>query len=100
MAQKLTKDEVRKALKQLAGWEFDEKLNQLTKSFTFKNFNQAFSFMTSSAMLAEKLDHHPDWQNIYNRVSITLQTHSAAGITQLDIKMATKMNKYAMVFEN
>jgi 4a-hydroxytetrahydrobiopterin dehydratase len=99
MAQKLDEKEVDEALTQgaLKGWQKVEGRKAIRQDFQFKNFNQAFGFMARVALLAEKLDHHPEWSNVYNKVSIVLSTHSAGGITSLDIKMATAMNKYAKV---
>jgi 4a-hydroxytetrahydrobiopterin dehydratase len=65
------------------------------KSFKFKNFGQAFGFMTEAALIAEKMDHHPEWFNVYSRVDVTLTTHSAGGITDLDVKLAQAMDGIA-----
>ena len=73
------------------GWAMVEGRDALTKTFRFKTFRQAFAWMTEAALWAEKLDHHPEWSNVYNEVSVTLQTHSAGGVTMLDVKLATKM---------
>lgn len=67
--------------------------NSLQKEFKFKTFVAAFGFMTQVAMEAEKLNHHPDWKNVYNTVSITLSTHDAGGLTELDFKLATLIDK-------
>ncbi len=74
------------------GWALVDGRDALTKTFRFKTFRQAFAWMTESALWAEKLDHHPEWSNVYNEVTVTLQTHSAGGLTMLDIKLATKMD--------
>lgn len=95
MADKLTADERRQALAGLDGWRDVDGRDAVTKSFNFADFNQAFAFMTRTALLAEKMDHHPEWFNVYNRVEVTLATHDAGGVTELDIKMATAMNQYA-----
>ena len=79
------------ALAGLAGWRFDEERNGLAKSFTFADFGEAFAFMTRVALEAEKADHHPDWANVWNRVDISLSTHSASGVTAKDIALATKI---------
>ncbi len=67
----------------------------INKTFTFKSFNQAFAFMTRTALLAEKMDHHPEWFNVYKTVDVTLTTHDAGGVTELDIKLAKAMNRFA-----
>jgi 4a-hydroxytetrahydrobiopterin dehydratase len=81
-----TKADVEKNLAQLNGWKL--KKDSLHKAFKFKDFSQAFGFMTRVALEAEKLNHHPDWKNAYNTVSISLSTHDAGGLTQLDFKLA------------
>ena len=67
----------------------------IARKFEFANFNEAFGFMTRVALLAEKMDHHPEWFNVYNKVEVTLSTHDAGGVTQNDIDMATAMDAYA-----
>ncbi|GAB2903897.1 4a-hydroxytetrahydrobiopterin dehydratase [Paralcaligenes sp. KSB-10] len=76
------------ALMLLDGWSAVESRDAIHKTFVFKNFSEAFGFMTRIALQAEKLDHHPEWSNVYNRVGITLTTHDAKGVTQLDVSMA------------
>ena len=92
---RLTADELKQALAELEGWQKVEGREAITKSFKFKDFNAAFGFMTRAALYAEKLDHHPEWFNVYNRVDVTLATHSENGVTELDVKMARKMNAMA-----
>ena len=88
--------EVRAAeLMNLEGWNEVEGRDAIAKTFTFKNFNQAFGFMTRVALKAEQMDHHPEWFNVYNRVDVTLSTHDAGGLTMRDIKLAHFMNKAA-----
>jgi 4a-hydroxytetrahydrobiopterin dehydratase len=95
MAQKLT-DEARKAaLARLTGWTEVSGRDAIAKKFTFKDFNQAFGFMTRAALVAEKMDHHPEWFNVYKTVEVTLSTHDAGGVTELDIKLAEAMEKIA-----
>ena len=95
MADKLSPQARAAAVADLAGWEDIDGRDAITKTFTFKSFNQAFGFMTRVAMKAEKMDHHPEWFNVYNRVEITLTTHSADGLTELDTTLAAFMNKAA-----
>jgi 4a-hydroxytetrahydrobiopterin dehydratase len=76
------------ALAGLAGWNDADGRNAICKTFRFKDFNQAFGFMTCIALMAEKMDHHPEWCNVYNRVEITLATHDAGGVTERDIRLA------------
>jgi 4a-hydroxytetrahydrobiopterin dehydratase len=83
------------ALAGLDGWRAAEGRDALVKSFRFKDFNAAFGFMTRVALLAEKLDHHPEWSNVYNRVEVLLATHEAGGVTDRDVKMARFMNEAA-----
>lgn len=86
-----TEQEVLSFLKEnLKAWTFEK--NTITRDFKFKTFVQAFSFMTAVALEAEKLDHHPDWSNSYNKVSIALTNHEAKGITQLDFDLANKID--------
>jgi len=77
----------------IEGWTF--KQDAIHKSFVFKNFVQAFSFMTSVALVAEKMDHHPDWSNSWNTVSISLSTHSRGGVTDKDLELANIINGLA-----
>jgi 4a-hydroxytetrahydrobiopterin dehydratase len=76
------------ALAQLTGWSAVAGRDAICKTFKFKDFNAAFGFMTRVALAAEKLDHHPEWFNVYNRVEITLATHDADGVTALDVQLA------------
>ena len=91
--QKLSKAELSKKLKRLSGWKLVKGRSAITKTFKFNNFQDAFGWMTSMAIYAEKKDHHPEWFNVYNKVKVTLTTHDANGITQLDIDLAKVMNK-------
>ena len=84
--QLLNNEQMVTALKQLHDWHLHE--GALSKEFVFKNFSEAFAFMTRVAMIAEKLDHHPDWNNTYNRVHITLMTHDKGGLTKKDTEFA------------
>lgn len=96
----LNSDEARVALAKLEGWSLDEASTSMSKSFKFKSFGQAFGFMTQCALAAEKMDHHPEWFNVYNRVDVTLTTHDAKGLTELDIQLAGKMDTFASGFRN
>lgn len=88
MVDKLTGAERREALKSLANWSEVAGRDAIRRSFKFKNFTEAFAFMTRVALMAEKMDHHPEWFNVYNRVDITLSTHDAGGLSERDIKLA------------
>jgi len=83
------------ALKTLSRWKTVKGRDAIARSFKFENFNEAFGFMTRVALLADKMDHHPEWFNVYNKVDVTLSTHDAGGVTQNDIDMATAMDAYA-----
>lgn len=89
MAEKLSGEARKAALARLKGW------HDIARKFVFKDFNEAFGFMARSALVAEKLDHHPEWSNVYKTVDVTLSTHDAGGLTELDIKLAEAMNKLA-----
>ena len=95
MADKLTQEERIVALAKLPEWKMVEDRDAIIRQFKFPNFNAAFAFMTKVAMLAEKIDHHPEWSNVYNRVEVILTTHDAKGITALDVKMAEFMDANA-----
>jgi 4a-hydroxytetrahydrobiopterin dehydratase len=95
MAQKLTADARKNALAKLAGWSEVQGRDAITKKFEFKDFNQAFGFMARSALVAEKMDHHPEWFNVYKTVEVTLSTHDAGGLTELDVKLAETMDRLA-----
>ena len=73
-------------------WKIVDNRDAISKKFKFKSFIQAFSWMTSVAIIAEKMDHHPEWANVYNTVEVTLTTHSAGGLTKLDLALARKMD--------
>src|SRR5689334_7245876 len=95
MAQKLTADARKAALAKLTGWSDVQGRDAITRKFVFKDFNQAFGFMTRATLVAEKMDHHPEWFNVYKTVEVTLSTHDAGGLTDLDVKLATTMNELA-----
>lgn len=95
MAQKLTAEARKAALAKLSQWSEVSGRDAITRKFVFKDFNEAFGFMTRAALVAEKMDHHPEWFNVYNKVEVTLSTHDAGGVTQNDIDMAAAMDSYA-----
>ena len=95
MVEKLTGTARTAALGKLTGWSEVAGRDAITKKFSFKDFNEAFGFMTRAALIAEKLDHHPEWFNVYNRVEVTLATHDAGGVTERDVKLAEAMNRLA-----
>jgi 4a-hydroxytetrahydrobiopterin dehydratase len=82
------------ALKELPLWREVQGRDAIERKFAFKDFNEAFGFMTRAGLLAEKMDHHPEWFNVYNKVDVTLSTHDAGGITENDVKMAKAMDAY------
>ena len=83
------------ALKDLPEWHEVKGRDAISRLFQFKDFNRVFGFMTRVALLAEKLDHHPEWFNVYNKIEVTLSTHDAGGVTDKDIEMAKAMEEYA-----
>ena len=90
MAEKLSSDEIQTELKKVAGWVIQDA--KLHKEFQFSSFIEAFGFMTQLALVAESMNHHPEWFNVYNRVVIDLTTHDAGGISNLDFELASKAN--------
>jgi len=95
MAQKLDAAARKSALAKLNGWSEVSGRDAITKKFTFKNFSEAFGFMSRVALAAEKMDHHPEWSNVYKTVEVTLSTHDAGGLTELDVRLAEAMDKIA-----
>jgi 4a-hydroxytetrahydrobiopterin dehydratase len=93
MVEKLTGAARKAALAKLEGWTEVDGRDAISRKFTFKDFNEAFGFMARAALIAEKLDHHPEWFNVYNRVEVTLATHDAGGVTERDLKLAQEMNR-------
>ena len=88
MAEKLSSDEIQTELNKVAGWVIQDA--KLHKEFQFSSFIEAFGFMTQLALVAESMNHHPEWFNVYNRVVIDLTTHDAGGISNLDFELASK----------
>lgn len=91
----MERDAAEMALQQLDGWALAKDGRAIARTFIFRNFSEAFGFMTRAALAAEKLDHHPEWFNVYKKVEVTLSTHDAGGLTELDFKLAAKMNRFA-----
>jgi 4a-hydroxytetrahydrobiopterin dehydratase len=88
----LTEEALAGAMKQLSAWALASDGKSINREFTFKDFVEAFGFMTQVAIRAQVMDHHPDWSNAYNRVSITLATHDAGGLTDNDMNLATQID--------
>jgi 4a-hydroxytetrahydrobiopterin dehydratase len=95
MAGKLSGAARAKALSALKGWTRVKDRDAISRTYLFRDFNEAFGFMTRVALAAEKLDHHPEWFNVYNRIEVLLTTHDAGGLTGRDVKLATLMDKWA-----
>jgi 4a-hydroxytetrahydrobiopterin dehydratase len=95
MLEKLTGNARQAALAKLSGWSELEGRDAISRKFTFKDFSEAFGFMARAALIAEKLDHHPEWFNGYNKVEVTLATHEAGGVTERDVQLAQEMNRLA-----
>ena len=95
MAERLSAEARKAALSGLAGWNEVAGREAIARTFTFKDFNEAFGFMTRTALVAEKRDHHPEWRNVYKTVEVVLATHDAGGVTALDIDLAKAMNTIA-----
>ena len=93
--EKLGRQAIEEAMAGLDGWTLAADGLSIRRTFAFKNFSEAFAFMTRSALAAEKLDHHPDWSNVYKTVDVKLNTHDAGGLTALDFELAKRMNRYA-----
>ncbi len=95
MAEKLSETARTKALAGLPGWTPVDGRDAIAKTFTFDDFNEAFGFMSRVALKAEAMNHHPEWFNVWNRVEVTLATHDAGGLTELDIELAAFMDAVA-----
>jgi 4a-hydroxytetrahydrobiopterin dehydratase len=93
MVEKLTDAQRIEALGRLKGWGHDAKTDALTRDFKFKDFSEAFAFMTRVALLAQAANHHPEWSNVYNKVTICLTTHDAGGMTARDVALAEAIDK-------
>ena len=97
MRELLTGEERQAALASMPEWQETEGRDAIFRCLKFTNFAAAFGFMAEIALVAEKMDHHPEWFNVYNRVDITLSTHDAGGLTGLDIKLAQTIDRTATV---
>lgn len=97
MAERLTEAQRAELVAPLlaAGWKMVDGRDAIARTYTFANFVEAFGFMARAALHAEKLDHHPEWFNVYRTVEVTLSTHDAGGLTDLDVKLATRMDRIA-----
>lgn len=93
MSIKLEGEDRRAVLEGLAGWDEVDGRDAIGRSFRFKDFSSAFGFMTRVALVAEKMDHHPEWSNVYNRIDVVLTTHDAGGLTARDIALAKAMDR-------
>ena len=95
MVEKLTEDQKISALTELSGWTLADEQDAITRKFTFANFNEAWGFMTRIAIEAERMDHHPEWLNVWATVDITLSTHECDGLSMRDIALARFIDKIA-----
>lgn len=95
MAVPLGSEERAAALARLPGWRSVEGRDAITRTFIFADFSQAFGFMTRVALVAEKMDHHPEWANVYKTVTVVLYSHDAGGVTERDIRLAEAMDRIA-----
>jgi 4a-hydroxytetrahydrobiopterin dehydratase len=98
MAERLSGDARKAAVEALSGWSEVSGRDAIARTFTFRDFNEAFGFMTRAALVAEKNDHHPEWRNVYRTVEVVLATHDAGGVTARDIRLAEAMNAIARQF--
>ena len=95
MAERLSAEARKSALKGLSGWTETPGREAIARTFIFKDFNEAFGFMSRAALVAEKRDHHPEWRNVYKTVEVELSTHDAGGVTAKDVELAKAMNAIA-----
>jgi 4a-hydroxytetrahydrobiopterin dehydratase len=98
VAERLTAEARKSALAELPGWKEVAGREAIERTFVFKDFNEAFGFMSRAALVAEKNDHHPEWRNVYKTVEVVLATHDAGGVTKRDIDLAKAMNAIALQF--
>lgn len=95
MPKRLSAEARDEALVTLTGWKLVDGREAIAKRFVFRDFNEAFGWMSRVALLAEKMDHHPEWSNVYKTVEVTLATHDAGGLTELDVRLARAMDAMA-----
>ena len=95
MAEKLIGDKRAEALAKLPGWAEEADSDAISRTYIFADFNEAFGFMARAALVAEKMDHHPEWFNVYKTVEVTLTTHDAGGVSERDITLAKAMDQIA-----
>ena len=95
MEQKLDEAASKGLAQRLPAWRMAEGRDALQRTFKFKDFSEAFGFMARAALVAEKMDHHPEWTNVWSRVEVTLSTHDAGGLTERDVKLAEAMDRLA-----
>ena len=95
MAERLNESARKAAIAKLSGWSEVSGRDAIKRTFKFRDFNEAFGFMTRVALVAERMDHHPEWRNVWNTVDVVLSTHDAGGLTQKDIDLAARMNAIA-----
>ncbi len=95
MAERLKPEDRAAGLKELTDWHLCEGREAISKSFRFKDFKEAFGFMTQVALVAEKMNHHPEWSNVYRNVDVTLATHDVGGLSKLDLDMAAAIDRIA-----
>ena len=95
MVERMSAEARKSALKELPGWAEVPGRDAIERTFSFKDFNEAFGFMSRAALVAEKNDHHPEWRNVYKTVEVTLSTHDAGGLTMKDVALAQAMNAIA-----
>ena len=92
-SEKLKNIEIKKLVSHLNGWTLDQEYKAIIKSFVFKNFEEAFAWMISISSIAEEMNHHPEWKNVYNKVDVLLSTHDVLGLTKKDFLLAKLMDK-------
>lgn len=95
MVEKLSTTDIEARLTELSGWTLADEGTSIGKTFQFADFVAAFGFMSQAALVAEKMNHHPDWSNVYRSVTVSLSTHDAGGLTELDFKLAAAMDGIA-----